>query len=590
MKNSILFILLCAIYIFATPAKDSDGYYLITNKEELQWLSDSSNTPFTPITQNFNIHARITKDIDFGGEKWIPICAGKGENKFTGILDGQNHVISNLLIDTDSIKTFFYGKNLPESATHSDSAHVTQVSKGMIQNTGFIGTLKGTVRNLNLSDIVVINRANGGEGISPTANPIEKAVSVGSIVGWSDAGTIDGSVVHGDMSAIGKGVALGGIVGNAGGGTIKNTISRVQIRSASDTSEVYIGGIVGYTKKTPTIQNVTWDGEIIENTGKGESGGIIGYIYAGTPSVASAVYNADGVENAVGKTCANCSVKGTFDQFTQVNYGPYKILTYPNKKVAVLFDKYKGEVQPGIFEEEIEVDSVFFERRFTIGTNSTISFPFSYSADKFSGGKLYVLDSVKQDGTWTAYISESKTGIEANKPYIIIATDEQLTFHGKQTLSYAEPGETYSTDGSWRLFSVYNYITGADRGEARTSTYGFAAMETEGAKVGEFKRMGTRAYSYPFRVLLEHVDNSGSLSKSANAYTRMDTALPDKMDVVISETPANVDSLKQEEDVPTEEEHAKNDVPMMIWKPSNKTIIGKTHGKKYNLLGRRINK
>ena len=496
---------------FTRPEK-VNGYFLLATKEDLQWFSDTTNHG------GAGLNARLVADIDFGGDHWIPIAAGNGGTCYSGTFDGSNFTVSNLVLDTKWLKDYYN-----------------------VQNSGFIGSSKGTLKNITFDNITVYSEANGGLGSTDPAKIIEKAVSVGSAVGWLNEGTVDNVTVTGNMSAIGTGVAMGGIVGNAGGGKIINSTSSVTIRSHSDTSTVFIGGIVGYTKKTPTLQNDIWNGEIIENTGKGNSGGIAGYVYSGTVTIDNVTFNHDGVENAVGKSCDICKVSG------DVDYGVYKIYTIDNKKICELAGAYKGKVSDGIFTVKDNVDSVVFNRKFNPGKYSTISLPFSISVTDIEGATFYRLyDVARTNGSYVVQVIEEKNEIVANKPYIVITDGIAIGIKGSYGLNNAPSDTSMSTDRYWQLTSVHKYTTGADLGERRAKSYGFAAKDTiiDGISwaAGQFARLGERAYIYPFRVYLEYVgEEPNMLAKSAREFAG---PIPETIDIEVVEEPVKIKPVK----------------------------------------------
>ena len=481
-----------------------NGYFQLATKEDLQWFSDTTNHGGN------GLNAMLVADIDFGGDHWIPIVAGNGTPTYTGTFDGKDFTISNLVLDTKWLSDYYN-----------------------IQNSGFVGSLTGTVKNLTIDNITVYSEANGGMGSTNPNVIIEKAVSVGSAVGWLNGGTVDNVTVTGNMSAIGTGVAMGGIVGNAGGGKITNSTSSVTIRSHSDTSTVFIGGIVGYTKKTPTLKNDVWNGEIIENTGKGSSGGIAGYVYNGTVTIENVTFNHDGVESAVGKSCDKCKVSG------DVDYGVYKIYTVNKKKICEIEGMYKQAVADGLFTVNDQVDSVVFNRKFNPGKYSTISFPFNVENANVTGARFYKLsDVVKEDGRYIVNIVEETDGLVANRPYIVITDGETISFSGSYTLAKSYPGTNTSVDEKWDLNAIYKYTTGADLGETRTRTYGFVARDTviDGVSwaSGQFTKVGAKGYIYPFRAFLEYTGpEGGMLAKSANLVAEN---APETLDIRIVET------------------------------------------------------
>ena len=502
--------------------------YQIGTVEELIWFEQKTNAT---TNAGLNKNAVLTADIDFGGNYWVPIAAGNGGKKYTGTFDGQGYTISNLVLNTE----WLYNKYISEGMKKADA-------KLMIQNSGFIGTLHGTVKNVTLENVTVYSNANGGLNSTTYANQIKQPISVGAIVGWicgdGTGGTVDNVIVSGNLEAEGTGVALGGIVGNAGGGKILNSTSMVTIKSLTDTSEVYIGGITGYTKNSPVFRNDKWLGEIIVNAGHGSSGGVTGYVYSGTLTVDNVEYNEEGVEDAIGKSCSDCQVSGDLD------YGIYKIYTVNGKKVCELDGAYKHAVQDGVFTVKNTVDSLVFNRKFIPGKSSTFAVPFEISKSNITGAKFYKLDSVSNvTGTYTAYLSEETTTLVKDRPYIVVVdetnADSTISISGSYSLASSTPGTTRSTDNNWELQAVYKYTTGADRGERRTRSYGFVAKDTviSGKQwhAGQFVKMGERAYAYPFRVLLEFIGDVNSLPKKAVNATPMNDYTPDVIEVHFSD-------------------------------------------------------
>jgi hypothetical protein len=501
--------------------------YQIGSAAELLWFEQKTNKG------GLNKNAVLTADIDYGGNYWVPISAGDGGNKYTGTFDGQGYTISNLVLNTE----WLYNKYRNEGKSDLDS-------RKMIQNSGFIGTIgnPGIVKNLTLDNVTVYSNVNGGLGKTDYASIIRQPISVGAIVGWicgdNGGGTVDNITVSGNLEAEGIGVALGGIAGNAGGGKILNSTSLVIIKSLTDTSEVYIGGITGYTKNSPVFRNDKWLGEIIVNAGDGSSGGVTGYVYSGTLTVDNVEYNEEGVEDAVGKSCDKCAVSGDLD------YGIYKIYTVNGKKVCELDGAYKHAVQDGVFTVKNTVDSLVFNRKFIPGKSSTFAVPFEISKANITGAKFYKLDSVSNvTGTYTAYLSEETSKLVKNRPYIVVVdetnADSTISISGSYSLASSTPGTTKSTDNNWELQAIYKYTTGADRGERRTKTYGFVARDTvlDGKQwhAGQFVKMGTKAYVYPFRVLLEFIGDVNSLPKSALDYSPINEDTPDVIEVHFSD-------------------------------------------------------
>lgn len=93
------------------PSQDENGYYLIESAEHLKWFRDQVNaSEHEQVDTNgdgqinmdddtvVRLNAKLTADIDLGGESWTPIGEyNNGEEpdevRFGGYFDGQGHVI-----------------------------------------------------------------------------------------------------------------------------------------------------------------------------------------------------------------------------------------------------------------------------------------------------------------------------------------------------------------------------------------------------------------------------------------------------------------------------------------------------------------
>jgi len=485
--------------------------YQIGTAAELKWFEEKTNAT---TNAGLNKNAVLTADIDYGGNYWIPICAGPGSPSYTGIFDGAGHTISNLAIISDTLKT---------------------VNARYQQNLGFVGPLKGTVKNLKLVNVYVKNTATGGTVPGATGDKEAKSISVGTIAGWVDPeGKIDSVSVTGEIWGYGDGQGVGGIAGNCHG-KITNSTSSVTIHVINLS---FVGGITGLTKKNVTISNVHWQGNIIidslADSSKTYIGGIIGNVYEGTANVTNATFDSETVQNSIGRVN-----KGTVNADV-LEYGIYTIKTKNNKKICELDGAYKYTVKDGVFTSNMTIDSLVFNRKFVPGKSSTIALPFTISTSNIVGAEFYTLQDVVKNDTGYQVNLVQVNKLTANIPYIIIASQPTITIKaGSYKLTQSNPGTSTSADNNWELQAIYKYTTGADRGERRTKTYGFVARDTilDGKEwhAGQFVKMGTKAYVYPFRVVLEYVGDVNSLPKSALDYSPINENTPDVIEVHFSD-------------------------------------------------------
>lgn len=264
-----------------------DGVYIIDNAAKLAWFAAQVNaTTASDPNPNSNINAKLMDDIDLGTHLWTPIAAGKGETKFTGVFDGNHHKIEGLYTDgillTNTTNTY--------CAVHDNKPNCNG------QNVGFIGTLGagGVVKDLTL-EVVEIQAANSEGSILGNGKPI----SVGSLVGWQDGGTISGIYVSGSITTSGNGQGVGGIVGNVAKGKIENCVSDVSIYVSGNNA--YVGGIAGYTKGDVTISSCAYTGSSIENEGSGGTkAGVVGNSTNNKLKVTNTFYDTDVVEKGLG--------------------------------------------------------------------------------------------------------------------------------------------------------------------------------------------------------------------------------------------------------------------------------------------------
>jgi hypothetical protein len=211
-------------------------------------------------------HFKLMADIDlsgFDGKDGRPsfnIIGTNYSNPFTGVFDGNDHIISNADV------------NVPGS----DYA-------GLF---GYLGT-SGQIKNLGVEDISVFGRNY-----------------VGGLCG-RNYGTIIDCNATGNVSGIGS--YVGGLVGYNSGGTITNSYS-----TSSVSANQYVGGLVGYNSSTITncyaINSVSGNWYI--GGLSGYNGGTITESYSSGPVNGSSYY-VGGLVGCNGGTVKNCYSAGS---------------------------------------------------------------------------------------------------------------------------------------------------------------------------------------------------------------------------------------------------------------------------------------
>ena len=174
-----------------------DGIYQIANITDLRWFSGLVNGTLNGVAQNKAANAVLTADIDMSGVTgWVPIghCSYKefdsdieGSNNYKGVFDGKGHVISNFAID------------FPDEKFREQSSVF-----------GLFGGIAGTVRNLGLEHVSLINQKGAWHHI-------------GALAGMVISGGLVEYCYANDVSIDFQNSESAGLVGGNFDGTIKDS-------------------------------------------------------------------------------------------------------------------------------------------------------------------------------------------------------------------------------------------------------------------------------------------------------------------------------------------------------------------------------
>ena len=206
-----------------TLSENSNGVYEIKNGYQLALIADIPNGKYIQ-----------SDNIDLSRYEWRPI--GNDSEQFTGTLDGQEYMISNLSVNINSKSGNVY--------------------TGLF---GYLGS-DATVKNLGIIDSVIFTNTN--------YNNDDRAFS-GGIAGYN-SGKITNCYNTGTVIGSGT-VTFGGIVGENKNGTVTNCYNTGTVIGTGTS-----GGIAGYN--SGTITNCYNTGVVIADTAIGDaySGGIVG--------------------------------------------------------------------------------------------------------------------------------------------------------------------------------------------------------------------------------------------------------------------------------------------------------------------------
>src|SRR3989338_2927576 len=246
----------------------------------------SSCTDLQNIANDLTVSYILGDDIDCTGVTFTPI--GNSSTPFLGTFDGQNHQITNLVINSTSQNTGLFGYtdgatiiNLTlESGSITSNSNQTGALAGYANNTtitsvssklnvtstgiytgGLVGTQDGTTAITlssstgNITGTVGGNSgwATGGLVGETDGGTIYRSYAAGNVIGEEAVGGLVGGF-YGDTisqsfatgNIVGTDYAVGGLVGDAGG-NIDNSYS-----TGSVTGENYVGGFVGDAYETYT--------------------------------------------------------------------------------------------------------------------------------------------------------------------------------------------------------------------------------------------------------------------------------------------------------------------------------------------------
>lgn len=308
--------------------------YLIKQRDDMILLSDKVAGGESYVNKFF----KVTTNIDMDGYKVTPV--GNNQTKFNATFDGDNHTISNYVVDNKGMFMGLFGwadslsviKNLTVDeaqvkAQNYYSGIVVAQSNGTLDNVHVVnsslystgmaaGGLAGIAYNItNCSvkdtEITSLYGYTGGvaaEVSAPISNCFAQNVNIvcatvssstpgyptGGVVGnlyfttmdncWF-SGIIDGYSQHSEYQVI------GGVAGNVSASTLKNSFAVGIVRGYA--SGAIVGGVVGYLRGN--VENSYFNGRVDSYSSR-STGGVVGrvqdYVIAsGDPTTHAEVKN-----------------------------------------------------------------------------------------------------------------------------------------------------------------------------------------------------------------------------------------------------------------------------------------------------------
>ncbi|MBO7629314.1 MAG: InlB B-repeat-containing protein, partial [Bacteroidales bacterium] len=221
-----------------------------------------------------------------------------------------------------------------------------------------------------------------------------------------------------------------------------------------------------------------------------------------------------------------------------VQNGAIKIFRYANGTATAEIDgEYSGTETVEITGEGISVNSVTLSRSFNVNKISTLYVPFEIAATDVRGANVYKFKTVvwnEDDRRWKFKVSTATT-VKPNTPYVILPTAAEVTFDitGTVTLNTTTTGEETSNE-LWNFIGTYSYIDFTL--DDNNPVYLFANQERDGAKLGEFVRIATGAFTNPMRAyLVYHKSAAAGMQKSASGNLGNNILLPDELDIEVED-------------------------------------------------------
>ncbi len=255
-----------AIQGMGTPAGigTSEDPYLISNLEELNWITQNSSTWSSYFVQTSDINATSTSTWDFGNG-FLPI--GNSTTPFSGHYNGQGYIINNLFIrrpSTDYIGLF----------GRTGTVTVTNVVLTNVNITGrnYVGALIGYA-----SSITVSNCSSSGSlygGIDGSLNGM-----IGGLLGYGGGGTISNSYSSCNVTGLKR---AGGFLGASNNLNINNCYATGNVLINGTYNNTYAGGFSGEFDSSVTgivLNNSYATGSVTNssNGGLAYAGGFSGF-------------------------------------------------------------------------------------------------------------------------------------------------------------------------------------------------------------------------------------------------------------------------------------------------------------------------
>ena len=218
-----------------------------------------------------------------------------------------------------------------------------------------------------------------------------------------------------------------------------------------------------------------------------------------------------------------------------VQYGALKVFSYSDGTASAEIDGVYSGTETVKIQNNISVKSVTLSRTFNVDKVSTLYVPFEIDTANVNGATVYKFKTVEKsevDGRWKFKVTKSAK-VMPNTPYVLLPSAPEVTFDIDETvtLNTTTPGQAAASN-NWEFLGTYSYMEFELNDD--NPIYVFADSACDGAKLGEFVKIGDGAYANPMRAYLVY-HRSAALQKAAAGSLGSNILLPDELDIEVED-------------------------------------------------------